>query len=397
MNASLAGVLAPVAPFKAEPVLEEPEAPPPRIRLTYVLVAANREDAAAKARDIAYEQTVELPPGAVPRRVEERAVGRVDALSECADEGRWRAVLSYDPMHVGDDLPQLLNLVYGNISLQTGIKLVDLELPPAMLRQFPGPQFGVEGLRRLCGSGEGRPLLCVALKPVGLSAPELAGICAQLAHAGVDIVKDDHGLANQETAPFDERVRRCQEAVARANARTGGHTLFFPNVTGPVESLVVRLDLARGLGCRGVLLSPMLMGLDTVRWIAEWFGLVILAHPALAGAFFQLDHGIAPQVLLGSLFRLIGADGVIYPNTGGRFPFHRRTCDAINRRLRSPLGPHRPSWPVPGGGIEAARVPYWVNQYGVDTIFLVGGSLYGDRDLEGAASRLVKSVRTAAE
>lgn len=364
-----------------------------RIRLAYVLTAANRQDAIAKALDIVYEQTVELPRGTIPASLEERVVGRVDALDPFPVEGQWKAVLSYDPADVGEDLPQLLNLAYGNISLQVGIRLVDIQLPAAMLGRLPGPGFGIEGLRRLCGAEDHRALLCVALKPVGLTALELADLCLALAVAGIDIVKDDHGLANQPMAPFAPRVARCQEAVAKANAATGGHCRYFPNVTGPVDLLAERLALARDAGCRGVLVSPLLLGPDTVRWIAEGWDLAILAHPALAGAYFQAQHGIAPDVLLGTVFRMIGSDGVIYPNEGGRFPFARRICEGINRRLRAPLGTLRPAFPVPGGGIDAARVPYWIDQYGVDTLFLVGSSLYGRPDVERAARHLVETVR----
>lgn len=363
-----------------------------RIRLTYVLTAANREDAVAKARDIVFEQTVELPHGTFPMHLEERVVGRVDALEPAESEGQWTAVLSYDPATVGGDLPQLLNLTYGNISLQVGIRLVELRLPAALLGRVPGPNYGIGGLRRLCAA-EDRPLVCVAAKPVGLTTLELADLCLRLAVAGVDIVKDDHSLADQATAPFAQRVARCQDAVAKANAASGGHCLYVPNVTGPVDTLAERLALAREVGCRGVLVSPLLIGLDTVRWIAEGWDFAILAHPALAGAFFQPQHGIAPHVLLGSLFRIIGCDGVVYPNEGGRFPFTRRICDGINRRLRAPLGALRPSFPMPGGGIDAARVPYWIDQYGGDTIFLVGGTLYRQPDVGQAARHLVDTVR----
>src|SRR2546425_3866691 len=100
-----------------------------------------------------------------------------------------------------------------------------------------------------------------------------------------------------------------------------------------------------------------------------------MSHPALAGAFFQRDHGFAPEVLLGDVFRVAGSDAVIYPNVGGRFTFSAATCAAINARLRGPLGRVAPAFPAPGGGIDAARVPHWIERYGADTIFLIGGGL----------------------
>jgi ribulose-bisphosphate carboxylase large chain len=365
---------------------------PERIRLTYHLTCAHREDAAQRAREIALEQTVELPEGAFPLELEEQVVGRLESIAP-VDEGRWKVVISHQPGGAGEDLPQLLNLLFGNISLQTGIRLVDVALPESVLARLPGPRFGIPGLRKLTARHDGRPLLCVAIKPVGFSAGQLAELCGRFAAAGIDVVKDDHGLTNQGSAPFAERLRRCQEAVNEANARSGGSTIYAPNLTSPVDVLGERLELARRHGCRAVLLSPFLIGLDAVRWVAECFELAVLSHPALTGVYFYPFHGIAPDVLLGTLFRVAGSDGVIYPNAGGRFPFTRRTCEVINSRLRSDLGRMRPSMPMPGGGVEIELIPEWVEAYGADTMFLVGASLYRQRDPAAAARRLVETVR----
>ena len=44
-----------------------------------------------------------------------------------------------------------VNLLYGNISLQRGIRIAGVEWPDELVRQFPGPAFGVAGLRELTG------------------------------------------------------------------------------------------------------------------------------------------------------------------------------------------------------------------------------------------------------
>jgi ribulose-bisphosphate carboxylase large chain len=363
-----------------------------RLRVTYRLTCADGEDPVAKAQDIAYEQTVELPAGHVSPDVAARIVGRVETVEPLGDSC-WRTVVSFDEGIVGDDLAQLLNLVFGNISMKAGILLAEIDWPKPLLGRLGGPRFGIEGLRWMAGVRERRPLLCGALKPLGLSADRLAQICHELARGGIDIVKDDHSLVDQGAAPFRERVERCQDAVTRANRETGGNSHYFPNVTGPVSAMCERAELARRAGCRGVLVSPLLVGLDAVGALADACNVAIMAHPSLAGGFFNERHGIAPEVLLGELFRVAGSDAVIYPNVGGRFTLSAATCDAINARLRGPLDTVKPAFPVPGGGIDAARVPEWIDRYGVDTIFLIGGSLYAQRDLTDAARRLLQAVR----
>ncbi len=364
-----------------------------RIWAAYQLAAPTRRAALARARNLTVEQTVEVPAECVPPP-SRPMVGTVERVERAG--ARWRVTCSYDPAIVGDSVPQLFNLLFGNVSLQQSIRLVDLELPESPPAALPGPAFGVEGIRRLCGVAS-RPLLCAAAKPIGLSAAELARICYDFAAAGADIVKDDHGLANQARAPFRERVARCQEAVAEANAATGGRTLYFPNLSRGVDGLWEDLELVRSLGCRGVLLSPMLTGPDVVRAVAERGDVAILSHPSFTGALLQRRHGIAPEVLFGVLFRAMGSDGVIYPNAGGRFPLPLATCRAIVRRLRAPSGRLRPAFPVAGGGVAAERVPYWIEQYGLDTMFLVGSSLYGQRDLRAATARLVDSIRRSGD
>ncbi|HXF96473.1 MAG TPA: RuBisCO large subunit C-terminal-like domain-containing protein, partial [Gemmatimonadales bacterium] len=265
------------------------------VRITYALTCRPGEDPVAKAQDVALEQTAELPAPAVPPDVD--VVGTVETV-EPAGDGRWRAVIAYRAEVVGGDLLQLLNVLFGNISMKSGIQVTDLELPPDLLARFPGPAYGIGGLRALTGVSR-RPIVCTAIKPLGLDARRLADLAYQFARGGMDIVKDDHGLADQPSAPFAERVARCQEAVARANAETGGRTLYFPNVTaGPAEFLA-RAERARTLGCRGVLLSPMLTGLGGLGDLARDSRLALLAHPTLAGAFFHSDHGVRPEVLLG--------------------------------------------------------------------------------------------------
>src|SRR5207244_9320761 len=134
---------------------------------------------------------------------------------------------------------------------------------------------------------------------------------------------------------FGERLERCQEAVARANGETGGNTLYFPNVTSVASVMSDRAGAARRAGCRGVLVNALPAGLGAVGEIAATTGLAIMSHPALAGAFFQPDHGFAPEVLLGELFRVAGSDSVIYSNVGGGFWLSGEGCAGMHGGVRA--------------------------------------------------------------
>ncbi len=370
------------------------------MRVHYELALPAGRAAGESARDrasaIAREQTVEIPAGVAAPEIERRTIGVVASV-EMVGTRRALAAIDYPWRELISDLPQLLNLLYGNISLQRGIRIAGVDWPAALVGQFPGPAFGVAGLRELTGV-PGRPLLASALKPVGLGVPALARLASECALGGIDLIKDDHSLADQPAAPFRERVLTVAEHVARANRQSGRNCLYVPNLTGPVDHLGERLEDLRDAGVRAAMVAPLLLGLDAVRALAAaagGAGIALVGHPAFAGSLFAPRQGIAPEVLLGDLFRIAGCDVVIYPNAGGRFPFTLRDCQAIQRRLLAPLGGLRPAFAMVAGGIDAAKLARWLPGYATDTIFLVGGSLLGRPDLAAAAAELSEVVAGA--
>src|SRR5262249_542001 len=142
----------------------------------------------------------------------------------------------------------------------------------------------------------------------------------------------------------------------------------------PVDQLDKYLDAMIAEGIRGILVAPFLLGLDVVRSIAEKRRLAIMAHPTVSGAYFHTPlHGIDPGILLGKLFRLIGAAASIFPNAGGGFTFPPADCESISEQLRVPLGNLKPAFPAAAGGMQFDNLPLMAEQYGPDAIFLIGG------------------------
>ncbi len=360
------------------------------LKVHYGLRLRRGESAEEKARGIAREQTVELDLALVPAKLRRTVAGRVEAVGASSPTVA-RAVIAYAPALVAGDLPQLSNLLFGNVSMQSGVRLEAIDWPAALLSTFAGPRRGIDGLRRAAHVAT-RPLLCAALKPLGLSARELARLAGELARGGIDLVKDDHSLADQRWAPFAERLARCQEAVERANLRTGSAALYLPNLTGPAATLVERAERARAAGCRAAIVSPLLVGLDRVAEIAAATGLALFGHPSLTGGLLGRGHGLAPALLWGDLFRIAGCDGTIYPNAGGRFSFPLRDCLEVADHLRRPLGRLRPAFPVLGGGMDRVKIRRWRRVYGEETVFLLGGSLLGQRDVVRGAADLRAAV-----
>ena len=366
------------------------------LRASYRLRCGSLPEAVSLASAIAREQTVEAPSGVGGNALQARMLGRVERIAPSAG-GAWVARIAFPLEATTTELTQVLNVAYGNVSLMDGVRLVRLTLAPAILESLPGPRFGIRGIRALAGALR-RPLVSAAIKPIGSSSRGLARLAAAFARAGVDVVKDDHGLAGQRAAPFDDRTAVIAGAIAEANAATGGRTAYFPNVSGPLESLEERLDRVASLGLAGVVLCPSLLGLDALRWVAAGHrDLAVMAHPSHAQTAPGRAQGMAPDVLLGTLYRVAGADIVVYVNAGGRFSWPEEACHAINRRLREPLGSLRRALPAPAGGVNASDASHWFARYGPDSMLLIGGSLLVRNDVEGAARRLVEAAARAGE
>lgn len=365
----------------------------PCLHVTY-LVRAAAGDVAARAEALLLEQTVELPRDTAARDpwVAAHILGCVEEIRPAAAD-LHRVTIAQPLATTAGDPAQLLTVLFGNCSLQPDVLLADVELPDAAFDWLPGPRAGVAGLRELTGV-TGRPLLATALKPMGLRPAQLAALCGTFARAGIDLIKDDHALANHPFCPFEDRVEECLAAVEGAARETGRRALYVPNVTGTPDRVRRQIEFARQMGVRAVVLSPMVVGLPLLHELAsESGGLPIVAHPAFGGVLRA-----AEPALFGKLFRWYGADAVIFPHAGGRFSYSEATCRAIASALLAPHPRARPAFPAPAGGIRVERVGELLDFYGNDCILLVGGSLYQAGDALFDRTRdLVEQVTRAAE
>jgi ribulose-bisphosphate carboxylase large chain len=357
-----------------------------RILATY-RIAAPAAGIEARAQALAIEQSVEMPLAAIAdRRVLDDVVARVESIRPAGDA--FEVVLGLAPSTTGPEASQLLNMLFGNCSLQPEVELLDVAFPEGYERTFPGPRFGIEGIRKLAGA-ERRPLTCTALKPQGSSVEHLARLASSFAGAGIDVIKDDHGLANQEPAPFEKRVPAVQRAIQEANRASGGCTVYAPTFSGSPRALAMQARVARECGVRMALVAPMLVGVPAFLELQVELDVPVMAHPAFGGA-----ARIAPAVLLGKLFRLFGADATIFPNHGGRFSYDRATCLAIAHAAREPWQRVKPALPVPAGGMTVERVPEMVADYGSDVMLLIGGGLLtAGAALPERAAAFVAAVR----
>src|SRR5271166_3078738 len=141
----------------------------------------------ARAQAIAVEQSVEMPLAAISDAAVLRdIVGEVQAIREI-QPGLFEVRIGLALSTTGFEAGQLLNMLFGNTSLQEDVTLQDADIPEAMVARFGGPNMGIAGLRERC-TAPSRALTCTALKPQGLPPSELAALAGKLAAGGLDFI-----------------------------------------------------------------------------------------------------------------------------------------------------------------------------------------------------------------
>jgi ribulose-bisphosphate carboxylase large chain len=168
---------------------------------------------------------------------------------------------------------------------------------------------------------------------------------------------------------------------------TGHPTRYIPSLTGDLERMRERAEIAVSCGLDCMMVAPMIAGFSNVWALTRSFpGVTFFAHPSMGGA-----ARIAPELLIGKLFPALGCGAVIFPTYGGRFGYSRQTCHELAANAR-------PALPVPAGGISLDRVGELLDFYGPDTMLLIGGSLLlaRERITEETAS-FVRAVARAGD
>jgi 2,3-diketo-5-methylthiopentyl-1-phosphate enolase len=311
--------------------------------------------------------------------------GQVVEIVEGTDtEGRSIAeiTISYPSANFSLDLPAILTTVFGKLSLDGKVKLLNLEFSEAVEKHFPGPRFGIDGIRSKLGV-TGRPLVMSIFK--GVIGRDLSFLEKQLrdqALGGVDLVKDDEILFESELAPFVERIKMGRRVLDEVYEQTGHRTLYAVNLTGRTLELVSKARQAKELGADALLFNVFTYGLDVLQELREDKDIEIplMAHPAFSGSFTQSNHyGVSHKLFLGKLLRLGGADFGLFPSPYGSVALEREAALGICHELTVNCR-FKQAFPVPSAGIHPGLVPLIYRDFGVDSVINAGGGVHGHPD-----------------
>ena len=298
------------------------------------------------------------------------------------------------------NMPNILSSVAGNVfglDAIESLRLNDIHLPEALAKSFPGPKYGMNGVRRLLGV-EGRPLVGTIIKPkLGLKTEDHARVAYEAWSGGCDIVKDDENLSGQVFNPFEERFVETLESRDKAEEETGERKAYLVNVTAEAEEMLGRAEFVEDQGGRYVMVDIITCGFSALQTLRDkGLDLAIHAHRAGHAAFTRMEsHGISMRVVA-KLARVVGVDQLHVGTAVGKMAETEREVRGNIEALKQDMYGVKPVLPVASGGLHPGLVPSLVEIFGFDLVIQAGGGIHGHPEGTSAGARAMRQAVDAA-
>ncbi len=314
------------------------------------------------------------------------------------------------------NLLQILASIRGNIyglSELNSLRFLDIWLPKRLQKLYPGPKLGLNGIRNRIGTSKTRrPHIGTIVKPkVGLAPKEWAQVAYNAFVGGVDFVKDDENLVDQEFCRWEERVYEVLKVIDKAEGETSRKLAYSPNITDTYTRMMERVDKLKEIGWDWAMLDVYMIGYSALQDIVTELhnnNFFIHAHRAGHTAETRGAFGVEYNVFA-KLWRLIGVDQ-LHTGTGvGKMeglPAMIQHYANICRNNKNSEEPHlfslgfdwssriNPVLPVASGGLNAGLVDALMEIYGHDVVVQCGGGIHGH---PGGTKAGAKSVKDAVE
>ena len=319
----------------------------------------------------------------------------------------------------------LLAGIVGNIAgmkMVSAMRIYDVRFPKRMIQAFPGPRFGIEGVRRLLKKPKGC-LVCTVPKPkIGRTDEEQSRLANVLFNSGkgtYDGIKDDENLTSLKFNVFEKRTRLVMKELKTAEKRTKNRKFYLCNTThSNVSEMLKRARLIKKLGGVFMMMDVITTGfaaVDTIR--RENPGLAIHAHRAMHG-FMTRDnspgvHGKGKlygfsisMIAMAKLFRLLGVDSIHGGSPLAKMEDYGEAAYITRVLQDKTLKPHekipslgqnwyhiKPIWMTASGGLHPGDFESILNELGEDVIIQCGGGLLGHPDGVEAGVKAIEQAR----
>src|SRR5437016_9758726 len=231
--------------------------------------------------EISYHATIGVkdpPKGSLLEQCAAKAAG-VDAFDSTGRLGLLHVAFPLKMMQQPDGhltSCDILHTVAGAIIFDVyenqDSRLVALQIPDKVIRTFPGPAHGPQGVRRQTNFAFDQPAFGTILKPTaGITPGEVGALVEEVAGCPLFLfVKEDEDLyPNLDYSPVAERVHRAVVSIEKARDKRGGLGLIFaPHISGAPHEMVQTVNAVVEAGATGVMFSETFAG-GAVRLVRE--------------------------------------------------------------------------------------------------------------------------------
>jgi len=318
----------------------------------------------------------------------------------------------FDTKNISQFEASVLGNIFGLKELEE-LYVCDISFPKSYQRKnFTGPVLGLPGIRKLVGTEKSkRPHVGTIVKPkVGLTAKEWAHVAYEAFSGGLDLVKDDENLVDQDFCKWKDRLHETIKSIEKAGGETGQNHLYSSNISDRYTRMVDRVDYLAAHGLQKqvvVMLDVYVMGVSALQDILDQtkkHNFATHGHRAGFAAANRGNFGISFQVYE-KLYRLLGIDQMHIGTGVGKMEGSPAIIKRLHDIAELPkleekfyLGSLemefdssiKPMLSIASGGIDAGRIDALVALHGMNTNMQAGAGVHG---LQGGTLRGAMSMR----
>ena len=308
-----------------------------------------------------------------------------------------------------DNISGLLAGIVGNIAgmkMVSAMRFYDIRFPRKMIQAFPGPKFGIQGVRKLLKKPKGCLVVTVPKPKIGRTDEEQARLAKTLFTSGngtYEGIKDDENLTNLKFNNFYKRTKLVLNELKKAEKKTGNKKFYLSNIThSNIDEMLRRANAIKKDGGIFMMIDVITTGfaaVDTIR--RKNLDLAIHAHRAMHG-FITRDnspgvHGTGrlygfsiSMIVIAKLFRLLGVDSIHGGSPLAKMEDYGEAeyiCHVLQEKnLKShkkipTLGQNwhhiKPVWMTASGGLHPGDFESILKILGDDVLIQCGGGLLG--------------------
>ncbi|MDI6721306.1 MAG: RuBisCO large subunit C-terminal-like domain-containing protein [Candidatus Aenigmarchaeota archaeon] len=316
----------------------------------------------------------------------------------------------------------------GNIAgmkMLKGLRIMDMRFPKRFVLSFPGPRYGIGGLRKMLGHKgifAEMPVIGTVPKPkIGRTDVEQALLARQLFLSGdgsYNFIKDDENLTSLKFSNFYRRTVLVLNEIKKAEKRTGHKKLYLANIShSSVDEMLRRSWCIKNNGGRAMMLDIVVTGFAALHTMRLKTGLFIHAHRAMHG-FMTRESGSGihgkgrlqgfsvSMLTLAKIYRLLGVDSLHIGSPKAKMEDYGEAA-VIAEAITTNTTPQREGtlgqewygtksvWPVASGGLHPGVLDKVVSVLGHDIIIQMGGGVLGHPDGISAGVEAALQARRA--